>query len=219
MTGEEQAAGEGVTGGGDSVCVEGETRFTEEDFAAPFLIMRKLGSRISMFAACAALLVVSVLLVGRQAWLAGFAGAVGMVFGFLGIWHSVGPRHLARQHIQGIKEDEFAVRFRFDQDGMTVSGSWGTSFYRYRGIHAYSEHRSTILVQTGPVLRMVVPKRAFSPEDLETVRGLLRTRVRPRTTWSGQGGRGLVWRYVALWVAILLLVLLAAGVIDLGSAR
>ena len=98
-------------------------------FTAPFLVMRKRGSRVSMFAVCAALLLVSVMLVGRQAWLAGFAGAVGTVFGVLGVWHSVGPRYLARQHISGVNDDELAVRIRFDQDGMTISGSWGTSFY------------------------------------------------------------------------------------------
>jgi hypothetical protein len=214
MTDEQHAAQAGANSAEEQVWVEGETQFVEQDFIAPFLVMRKRASRVSMFAVCSALLLVSVMLVGRQAWLAGFAGAVGAVFGFLGVWHSIGPRYLARQHILGVNDDELAVRFRFDQEGMTISGSWGTSFYRYRGIHAYSEYRATFLVQTGPVLRMVVPKRAFSPADLETVRGLLTSKVKPRISASGGAGSGLIWRYVALWIAVLLLVLIAAGVID-----
>jgi len=197
--------------------VEGEARFIEEDFIGPFMALRRRESRLSMFSVCAALLLVSVLLMARQPWLAGFSAAVGIVFGFLAIWHSAGPRYLARQHIQGLNEDEITVRFRFDEQGMTISGSWGTSFYRYRGIHQVSEHRSTLLVQTGPVLRMVVPKRAFSTEDLETVRRLLKQHVKPRTNQaSGSEGAGLLWRHIALWLAIVLLVLIAAGVIDVG---
>ena len=217
MIGEDQAARDGATGGAERACVQGAARFIEDDFVAAFLATRKRGSRVLMLAACVALLLVSVLLLGRQAWLAGFAGAVAAVFGFLSVWHAAGPRYLARQHIQGLNEDEFAVRFRFDQDGMTISGSWGSSFYRYCGIHEYVEYGSSILVQTGPVLRMVVPKRAFSPEDLQTVRDLLKSRVKPRTTSRGERGSELAWRYVALWIALLLLVLVAAGVIDFGG--
>ena len=217
MADEEPTTEEGAqAGGADGASVEGEAQFVEEDFSAPFLAMRKRRDRVSMLAVCAALLAVSVLLVGRQPWLAGFAGAVGLVFGFLGIWHSAGPRYLGRQHIQGLNEDEIPVRFRFDQEGMTISGSWGTSFYRYCGIHSYTERGSAILVQTGPMLRMVVPKRAFSPADLETVRGLLKSRVKPRAG-SVEPQPGLVWRYVALWVAIVLLLLVAAGVIRVGG--
>jgi hypothetical protein len=206
-----------AAGGASPACVEGEARFIEEDFAAAFASTHKRAARVSLFALCAALLVVSVLLVGRQAWLAGFAGAVGLLCGFMGIWQSAGPRYVARQHIRGMNEDEFAVRFRFDENGMTIAGSWGSSCYRYRGIHAYTEQRSTILVQTGPVLRTVVPKRAFSREDLETVRALLKARVKPRTASAAALGASLAWRYVALWVAIVLLLLVAAGVINVGS--
>ena len=204
---------------GPAVLVEGEARFTERDFTAPFLATRKRVSRVSMFAACLALLAVSLLLVGRQAWLAGFSGAVAMMFGFLGLWQTLGPKYLARQHMQGLNDDEIPVRYRFDQEGLTISGSWGQSLYRYRGIHAYFEYRTTILVQTGPVLRMVVPKRAFAPEDLKTVLELLKSNVKPRTAASGGLSPALLWRLVALWVAVLLLVLVAAGLIDLGSLR
>lgn len=199
--------------------MQGEARFIEEDFVLAFSALRTRASRVSVFVACATLLVVSVLLLGRQVWLSGFAAAVAVVFGFLGIWHSAGPRYLARRHMRGLAEDEAAVRFRFDQEGMTLGGSWGTSFYRYQGIHAYFEYPSAILVQTGPIVRMVVPNRAFSAEDLAVVRGLLASRVRPRTGSSGEPENGLVWRHVALWIALLLLVLVASGVIDLGAAR
>jgi hypothetical protein len=197
--------------------VEGEARFIEEDFSVPFFPTHRRASRASTFALCLALLTASVLLLGRHAWLAGFAGALGLLFGFLGIWHTAGPRYLARQFIRGLNEDEFPVRFRFDQDGMTISGTWGSSFYRYSGIHSYTEHRSKILVQTGPVLRTVVPKRAFSSADLEIVQALLRSRVKPRATSAEPSGASLTVRYVALWVAIVLLLLVAMGVIDVGG--
>jgi hypothetical protein len=214
----DDTARQGASPGGVApVCGEGQARFIEEDFAAAFASTHKRASRVSLFAVCAALLVVSVLLVGRQAWLAGFAGAVGLLCGFMGLWQSAGPRYLARQHIRGMNDDEFAVHFRFDEDGMLIGGSWGRSFHRYSGIHAYTEHRSTILVQTGPVLRTVVPKRAFSQPDLETVRALLKSRVKPRTTSAAEPAASLAWRYVALWVAIVLLLLVAAGVIHVGN--
>lgn len=200
-----------------SVCVEGQAQFIEEDFVTSFLALQSRTYRASMFAGCVALLVVSVLLLGKEPWLAGFAGAVGAVFGLSGLWQSVGPRVLARQHIRAITEDELPVRFRFDENGMTVSGSWGQSFYRYRGMHNYLDLHSTILVQTGPVLRMVVPKRAFSANNRKLVLELLRTRVAPRPHSSGEPSRALIWRAVALWIGIVLLLLVAAGVIDFGG--
>jgi hypothetical protein len=214
---EERSESTNQEGGGEApLCVEGETRFVEEDFLVPFLVLRSRANRYTMFAAGVALLAVSVMLSGRQPWLAGFGGAVGVMFWFLGMWHSVGPRFFARQHVHGMTEAEFPVRFRFDEEGMTISGSWGTSLYRYRGMHSFTELRSCILVQTGPVFRMVVPKRAFSAEDRRVVLELLRTRVTPRGT-SSDSPRRLVWRYVALWVGIVLLALIAAGVIDIGG--
>jgi hypothetical protein len=219
MTDEEQAAREGDTNVKAPVRVEGAALFSERDFLLPFLATRRRASRISLLAACAVLLMVSVLLLKRQTWLSGFSGAVGTMFLFLGIWHSLGPRYLARQHVQGLHPDEIPVRYGFDEEGMTISGSWGTSFYRYRGIHAFVEYRTALLVQTGPVLRMVVPKRAFSHGDLQVVLGLLRSNVKARASALGTPGSGLMWRYFVLWVTLLLLVLVAAGVIDLSGWR
>ena len=216
MTDEQYAAVQERTDATASMCVEGEARFTEQDFTLPFLAIRKRASRTPMVAACGVLLLVSVLLLRRQTWLSGFSGAVGTMFLFLAVWQSVGPWHLARQHIQGLTAEEIRVRYRFDEEGMTISGSWGTSFYRYCGIHAFVEHPTALLVQTGPVLRVVVPKRAFSPQNLQVVVGLLRSRVKPRTSVSSSG---LVWRYVLLWVTLLMLVLVAAGVIDFSRWR
>ena len=197
--------------------MEGQAQFIEEDFVSSFLALQKWSYRASMFAGCAALILVSVLLLGKAPWLGGFAGAVGAVFGLSGLWQSVGPRVLARQHIRAISQEELPVRFRFDDSGMTVSGSWGTSFYRYGGMHNYLDLRSTILVQTGPVLRMVIPKRAFSADERKVVLDLLRTRVTPRLHSSEQPTRALLWRAIALWIGILLLLLIAAGVIDFGG--
>jgi len=211
ISGEQPSTAEG------SVCVEGEAQFIEEDFVNSFLALQKWSYRASMFAGCLALALVSILLLSKAPWLAGFAAAVGAVFGLSALWQSVGPRVLARQHIRAIHPDELPVRFRFDESGMTVSGSWGTSFYRYRGMQNFLDLRSTILVQTGPVLRMVVPKRAFSADDRKTVLELLRTRVSPRPHASGEPSRALVWRAVVLWIGILLLLLVAAGVIDFGG--
>ncbi len=217
MTKPARISGEQPASAAGPVCVEGEAQFIEDDFVNSFLALQKWSYRASMFAGCLALGVVSVLLLSKAPWLAGFSGAVGAVFGLAGLWQSVGPRVLARQHIRAISQDELPVRFRFDESGMTVSGSWGTSFYRYRGMHSFMDLRSTILVQTGPVLRMVVPKRAFSADDRRVVLELLRTRVTPRPHASEETSRALVWRAIALWIGILLLLLIAAGVIDFGG--
>jgi hypothetical protein len=211
-------SGEQPSSARGSVCVEGEARFIEEDFVNSFLAVQKWSHRAFMFAGCVALALVSVMLLNKAPWLAGFAGAVGAVFGLSGLWQSAGPRVLARQHLRAIHEDELPVRFRFDESGMTVSGSWGTSFYRYGGMHDFTDLRSTILVQTGPVLRMVVPKRAFSADDRKIVLELLRTRVTRRPHSSGEPSRALVWRAIVLWIGILLLLLIAAGVIDFGAS-
>jgi hypothetical protein len=117
---------------------------------------------------------------------------------FFGGWVFAGPRLAARKVLRGlVKGGDNQVLYRFDGEGGTIRASGTTSSFAYRIVSRVRETSTTLLLTLGAGSTSIVPKRAFSPGDLDRLRQLLAAHVRTEKT-----GGGKALKLVVVWVAL-----------------
>jgi hypothetical protein len=100
-----------------------------------------------------------------------YPGAVGAVF--FGLFLAFGLRLLVRLSFRRDKrlQDQFEVLV--SDSGMEVSSSTVTSKYGWSAFTRYVESKNLFLVYQASQVFNVIPKRAFTPEDLNSFRSML----------------------------------------------
>jgi hypothetical protein len=122
-------------------------------------------------------------------------------FTFLALvyWWLVRRAGPGRRWAAALRPGEDEMRYRFDADGIRISSIRSDFSLRYEAVHRYVEGKSALLLYTQPRIAQIIPKRAFSAEQLERIRSWLSERVQERT--PARTGLGVGWR-IALWAAL-----------------
>ena len=118
----------------------------------------------------------------------------GLAFGVLTL-----REYLATARAQS--NDGVAVRFKFDDYGCHVRGAGGDWRRKWRALRGYIETKQAFLIYLTQVATVIVPKRAFAPQEQARLRAELSTRIRQRNKHGGG-------RLLLFW-AILMLAFLA----------
>ncbi len=106
-------------------------------------------------------------------------GAYAAIFGLFCVWVFFSPRLAARKLLRVlVKAGDNQVLYRFDAEGGTVRASGATTTFAYRVLTRVRESRATLFLTIGAGSTSLVPKRAFSPEDLARLRQLLAANVK-----------------------------------------
>lgn len=82
------------------------------------------------------------------------------------------PSYQARALIRGMDGDT-TLSFAFHADRWSVRSKGARATHAYSAIKRWTETEHAILLYQGPRAAQIVPKRAFSAEDLEKLRGIL----------------------------------------------
>jgi hypothetical protein len=91
------------------------------------------------------------------------------------------PKVRARQLLEALtKGGDRHASFRFDGEGVTFRTAGSTTTSAYRSLVAYREGKTAFLVYQSPGVANVIPKRAFSPEDVARVSARLLASVKRR---------------------------------------
>jgi hypothetical protein len=108
----------------------------------------------------------------------------------------VAPRYAARRAMRRMAEvGDTNVTYRFDAEGITIRSAGATASFAYRKVHRFREIDTAFLLYAQPRIAQIVPKRAFSAEDLAEVRSLLREHIQPKRVLGPK-------KLVVLWVAL-----------------
>lgn len=100
------------------------------------------------------------------------------------------------------QQGELDLRYQFTDAGYTVSSSNRTADVRWDSLHGWIEGPAIFALQTSEQVYEVIPKRAFSPDDVSALRTVLQQRVQPRITPRSLFAR---YRWLILWAILLLL--------------
>jgi YcxB-like protein len=131
----------------------------------------------------------------------------GALYSFLCVWAFVAPKLAARRILRGlVKAGDNQVLYRFDAEGGTIRASGSTSTFAYRVLTRVRESRTTLLLTVGTGSTAIVPKRAFSPDDLARLQQVLAANVKTEKP-SGRRNAfkiGFVWlllllAFIAVW--------------------
>ncbi|HXU80296.1 MAG TPA: YcxB family protein [Polyangia bacterium] len=117
----------------------------------------------------------------------------GMMAAFAAVLFYV-PRLNARRLLQSlVRAGDARVFYRFDAEGVTIRASGATASFAYRTIQRVQETSTAFLLYTAPGVANIVPKRAFTPADVERVRALVTPQVKI------QRSPGLPVKTLVLW--------------------
>jgi hypothetical protein len=154
-------------------------------------------------------LVIAILVAPTVYYVLGAVGAPRMVAmvvgGAAGIalyaLRSLLQRPSAARILAGKRTEELRLVFVFDDEGYSVDTSGLSAEFDWGAIHDWHEGRRTIDLLPSSTTMQVIPKRAFSPADLDGLRKLLREHVhrRPIPTALFEG------RAFSLWLLIVIL--------------
>jgi hypothetical protein len=123
----------------------------------------------------------------------------GACFGFFCVWAFIAPKLAARKVLRGlVKGGDTQVLYRFDAEGGTIRASGSTTTFAYRVVTRVRESPATIFLTVGAGSTSLVPKRAFSPEDLGRLQQSLAANVK---TEQLPGSRN-VLKIVLVWIAL-----------------
>jgi hypothetical protein len=123
----------------------------------------------------------------------------GAAFGFLCVWAFIAPKLTARKILRGlVKAGDNQVLYRFDAEGGTIRASGSTTTFAYRVLTRVRESPTTLFLTVGTATTSIVPKRAFSPDDLARLQQLLAANVK---TEKLAGSRKTL-KIVLVWLAL-----------------
>jgi hypothetical protein len=110
----------------------------------------------------------------------------------------VTPRTRARKLLESLaKGGDRHASYRFDGEGLTFRTAGSTTTSAYRTIAEYREGKAAFLVYHSPGVAHVIPKRAFSPEDLARVSARLAANVKAKRG-------GMATKILVVWFAAIL---------------
>jgi hypothetical protein len=192
--------------------ITGSVAITEKDLAqgitGAIAFFRMRWFLAAMFGGALAFLVA---INGTKASLGQWAPS-GLLLVFFGAWVFAGPRLAARKLLRAlIKGGDNQVLYRFDGEGGTIRASGTSSSFAYRIVSRVRETSTTLLLTLGAGSTSIVPKRAFSDSDLERLRQLLATHVKPEKA----GGRKPI-KLIAIWVALIVVFLVVWQLLNNG---
>jgi YcxB-like protein len=109
----------------------------------------------------------------------------------------------ARKTLEGKTERDRSITFELDPAGYSISTPTSSSRSDWSNLHRYHEGKSAFLLYLNPTVHQILPKRAFSDDDVAKVRALLAAHVTQRPA-----GRSRRTAMILLW-AVLVIVFLA----------
>jgi hypothetical protein len=165
--------------GADPGAVVGTIELEERDLTAALLQMSPLFRLRHLLAAAVVLLTVLSATGGGVSELYKLLPGV-LVCGSFVAFSYLMPRFMAKKMLRAqTRAGDATVSYRFDADGVALRAAGATASFAYRTLVRTRETESALLLYTNPYIANIVPKRAFSPEDLERVRRLLPESIRP----------------------------------------
>lgn len=118
----------------------------------------------------------------------------GVLFvGFLWVSPALSARRLLRAIAKG---GDRHASYRFDAEGVTIRTAGTTSSIAYRSLVESREGKTALLLYVAPNVANIVPKRAFSDEDLPRVRLWLAENVKAKRVRSTN-------RLILVWIVAL----------------
>ena len=141
--------------------------------------------------------IIMVPLLVASAWQRNWSGflPILVVWAVLGLVGPLGIRRYARRLTASLGGGE--TEYRFGADAVTIRAPGSTSTIAYRRFHSAREGKEAFLLFTQPRVAQLVPKRAFSPEDIERVRVIIATKIMPKK------GTGATWKLFLLWATLI----------------
>ena len=182
--------------------IEGQVAMTLDDFMGAWRFMPQTKRSI-------ALVLTVVLLVPTIHWiislrtgegggaLYGVGALIALCAVAFGIWR--GRLRWARGALVTLQAQE-GILFRFDDYGFFFKAPGREARFAWGTMYRYIEAGPSFLVYTGPLSLVVIPKRAFAPEDERQLDALLRERIRSRPL----AGTAPVGRLVVLWLVLVI---------------
>jgi hypothetical protein len=113
-------------------------------------------------------------------------------------------RRGARKTLSMKQPGELDLRYRFTDAGYRSASGNRSAEATWESLYGWIEGPAIIALQTSPQLYEVVPKRAFSADDLAALRAALQERVRARTAPRSFFTR---YRWLILWAILIVLFL------------
>jgi hypothetical protein len=189
--------------------ITGDVIVTRSDVARA-LANLPLFRRRWLYLAMAAMLAGALLAFGRAplSAVAPFLGFTALFEAFLFIW----PRWIARRTVAAMPDR--TVRYRADDSELTIATTGGTVTRSWNRITEFREEPDAFLIWTGPRAVQMIPKRAFSREQVAWLRATLRRQSRA-SGQSSKRGLGLV----SLWLVLGLMFLIFWLFLDTSAGK
>jgi hypothetical protein len=100
------------------------------------------------------------------------------LFAYLPLYFGVlVPRHARRLYRQTKSAGQLTM-YSIAESGLTLQSENGTAFVPWSNFHSWKEGRTCLLLYVNQALFVILPKRAFSPDQLAAVKAYLLQHVR-----------------------------------------
>jgi hypothetical protein len=106
-----------------------------------------------------------------------------------------------RRSLAGKSDRERTLTWRFTPETFEITTVTTYTRMQWSGVHRIVEGKDTFAVYTSEAIVQIIPKRAFRPEEVETLRGMFARYVTPRKRPNNLG------RIIVLWVVLVLVFL------------
>ena len=131
----------------------------------------------------------------------GLATVVTMtVFG--GVFFTI-PYFSARSALQNFTAEERRLTMRLEEGGIHVTSGKGESSSPWDAVHRVVESQDVFLIYTTEQCAHFLPKRLLSPENTETIRNLVASKVEPRKAPSKMKYVIIVWLALVMMFALI----------------
>jgi hypothetical protein len=186
--------------GADEV-VTGQVEMKTEDVLPALRAMTSLFRLRHLFTGAVILLLVLSIAGNRSMGLQQLLPMVFLSVGFPAFLYLT-PRILATRIVRAMtRQGDAQVFYRFDADGVTIRSAGATASLAYRVLVKTREIDNAFLLYTTPQLANIVPKRAFTPQDLDRLRALLPPAQQPQKIPLPSGVK--IWLWLAMVLAFL----------------
>jgi hypothetical protein len=108
-------------------------------------------------------------------------------------------KRAARKTLEGKTERERSVTFELDPAGYSVSTPTSSSRSDWSNLYRYEEGKTAFLFYVNPTVQQILPKRAFSDDDIVKVRALLAAQVTQKPAGlSSRTKMVLLWAFLVV---------------------
>jgi hypothetical protein len=106
----------------------------------------------------------------------------GALLAFAALWFTfmlAGPKFSAHRQFRGSPTAQSPITMETSDAGVAIHSAYGDSKVSWSAYVAWAEAKSVFVILPQPRIYVPIPKRAFTPEQMNEFREILRRNIRP----------------------------------------